>query len=329
MVGERPAILVVGCGSIGQRHARLLAERADVAVWVCDAVDANLQAAVAAAPGTRPYADYTAALADQPAAVFVCTPNHLHRPMSIAALEAGCHVFCEKPLAESVESAREIAAAAAASDRIFQVGYVLRQYPGIKRIVTMVQDGEMGTLIGGRALVGTYFTLMCAQTPYRLREKNVLVVDYTHQPDYLRLIFGQAVRVSAESATLGKLEMMPEPNVFSLMIRYASGALVQIHLDYVQHPQQHILEVFGDRRSVALDFTSGELRVYDREREGYQAVQYAFARDDLFRTQIEDFLAAVRGEGAVPVNARDGVAALQVAEAAIASAETGQAVAVS
>src|SRR3972149_5140429 len=105
MVKDRTKVLVVGCGSIGLRHARLLAERRDVEVWVCDMRPEALQAASSAAPGARTFEDFGQALRAGPDVVFVCTPNDLHRPNAIVALEAGCDVFCEKPLAESLDSA--------------------------------------------------------------------------------------------------------------------------------------------------------------------------------------------------------------------------------
>ncbi len=327
MVGQRATrVLVVGCGSIGKRHARLLAERPDVQVWVCDTLTENLQAALAEAPGARGFDDYEAALAAGPEAVFVCTPNHLHRPMSLAALEAGCDVMCEKPLADTVENAEAIAAAAEASDYMLQVGYSLRSHAGLRRLCELVEEGVCGTIVGARAMVGTYFTLMCATTPYRLQEENALIIDYTHLLDYLRLLVGRIVRVSAESVTLGDLEMLPRPNVFSLLLTHESGALSQMHVDYVQHPQRHLTEIFGDRRTLVYDWQEYELRIFDRERDGYFVEQAVTARDDIYRNEIAAFLEARRGDRVPICSAEDGVAALQAAMAAVRSAREHRAI---
>ena len=326
MVTKKTTVLIVGCGSIGQRHARLLAERDDIEVWICDVKKAHLEATLAVAPGARAFEDFNAALKQGPGAVFVCTPDAFHRPMSIAALEAGCDVFCEKPLAESVANAEAIHAVAQASPRMLQVGYVLRCHPAIRKISEMTAAGELGNLIGGRALVGAYFTLMCAKTPYLIEAPNSLVLDYTHQIDYFRLFFGQVVRVSAESATLGDLEMMPRPNVFNMLLKYKSGAIVQLHLDYVQHPQRHSLEVFGDRRTVVFDAETSELRILDRERDGYQVQHITLARDDLYRTQIAEFLKSMSRNCIPIVSAADGVEAVRIAEAAIRSAREHRAI---
>jgi len=317
---KRTSILVVGTGSIGQRHARLLGERRDVDLSICDTDAECLREAKQAASRARVFADFEEALLEHPDAVFVCTPHRLHMPMAIAAFRAGCDVFCEKPLAESVENARAIVAAAQTSGRLLQVGYALRFHPGIRRIQRMVAEGQLGTLVGGRALVGTYFTLTAARRRYRVPRENALILDYTHQPDYLSLFFGQAQRASAECTTLGDLELVQEPNVFSMVLRYGSGALVQIHLDFVQYPNRHILELFGDRRTVVFDFISGELRTFSHGADDYRVERVSVGRDDVMREQIVSFLDARLGKHAPACTGADGMAALRVAEAAVRSA---------
>ena len=319
-------VLVVGCGSIGKRHARLLAEVPQVDVLVCDTREENLQAALEEAPGSRGFSDYDEALAREPDAVFVCTPNRLHRPMAVAAIEAGCHVMCEKPIADTLENAEAIAEAADAADTMLQVGYSLRSHNGLRRLRELVEEGVCGNIIGGRAMVGTYFTLMCATTDYRMEEENALITDYTHLLDYMRLLIGPIERVSAESATLGDLPMMPTPNVFSAILTHESGAISQFHADYVQHPQRSMTEIFGDERVLEYDWQHYELKIYHRDRPGYEVERVITGRDDIYRTQIAEFLAAIHGDMTPICSAEEGVAALRAALAAVKSAREHRAV---
>jgi len=324
MVRDRMRVLVAGCGSIGQRHARLLGERRDVEVWVCDSRPEAVERAREASGAERTFGDYEKALEAGPDLVFVCTPNHLHRPMSIRAMEAGCEVFCEKPMAESLGSARQLREAVRRSGRFFQVGYMWRTYPAIRHIARMAAQGDLGQLVGGRAMIGSYTTLLTAKTPYRLHEKNALIIDCSHQLDYLRLMFGELESVQAQCATLGRLDMLPEPNLFSLILRYESGALVECHLDYIQLPQRHILELYGDRGTVVHDFMTGETRIFDRQSEAFRTEYLRMGRDDMYRIQIAELLAALRGDRTPAVSADDGVAALEAAAAAVRSAEEGR-----
>ncbi len=324
MSQPRTTVLVVGCGSIGKRHARLLHERDDVDVWVCDRIEAHRRDAEKIAPAARAFDDFVAAVAAGPDAVFICTPDASHRPVAVAALDAGCDVFCEKPLAESVESALAIREAQVRCGRMLQVGYIMRFHPGIARIQQMAGGGELGHLIAGRALVGSYYSLMCSTTPFMIEQPNSLVFAYSHQIDYLTAIFGPATRVSAEAAQLGELDMMPRPNVFALMIRYASGAIGQLHLDFVQYPDRHRLDVIGDAKSVCLD--GAELHIFDRGREESEIETFTFERDDLYRRQIEAFLTAARTDRKPAVTIDNGLSAVQIAEAAVKAADHHRAI---
>ena len=192
-------------------------------------------------------------------------------------------------------------------------------------MLEIVRSGVLGTLVGGRAMVGTYFTLMCATTPYRMTEPNALIIDYTHLLDYMRLFLGEAERVSAESATLGDLPMLPQPNLFSLLVRYRSGAVGEIHMDYIQHPQRSHVELYGDRGVVKYDFQTGVLELFDSEKDdspthAHHVEHVIVGRDDIYRLQIETVLQAMRGEETPLATAADGVAALKLAEAAVRAA---------
>lgn len=314
-------VLVVGCGSIGQRHARLLAERRDVAVGLCDTSEPQLAEAGRTAPGADAFDSLRAALTWPPDAVFVCTPNRVHAPVAIAALEAGAHVFCEKPLADTIAAGRAIIDASQRTGRLLHVGYVMRCHPMVEFLRERVSSGAIGNLVSGRAMVGTYQTLTYARTDYRLAEPNALVHDYTHELDLLGLFFGPPKAVVAEKACLGELPIQPDPNVFALIVTFASGAVASVHMDYVQHPQQRRLELYGDRGHLAGDFVAGQCRHYEHGEDGFHARPFPLGRDDLFRDQIDRFLSAMRTDREPMVSGDDALGAMALAHAAIRSAD--------
>ncbi len=323
MTNDQTKILVVGCGSIGQRHARLLAEREDVAISLCDTDGGNLDTARMVAPGATTFERHRAALADEPDAVFVCTPNRLHAPITIEAMEAGADVFCEKPIADQVVAGESMVAASDRTGRLLHVGYVMRMHPMAKFMREMVDRGAIGQLVSGRAMVGTYYTLQCARTPYRLEESNALIYDYTHELDLMALFFGSPRAVVATKAVLGNVEIKPEPNLFALIVTFESGAVVTVHMDYIQLPQRRWLELYGDRGTLAGDFTDNQCRHYEygNGNDGYHAYPFTLGRDDLYRAQIEEFLKAVRTTRQPVVSGREALQALRLAEAGIRSAD--------
>ena len=103
--------LVVGTGSIGLRHLRLLRERENLSVEVCDSRPEGLAEAAEIAPEVPQWGDFQQAVAASPQIVVIATPPTFHAALACAALEAGAHVFCEKPISDSGRGARSMIAA--------------------------------------------------------------------------------------------------------------------------------------------------------------------------------------------------------------------------
>ncbi len=122
--------VVVGAGDMGSRHAR---HWAAAGAHVLAVVDPDLARAAAAARETdaRPLADLDAALALQPDVVSVCTPTFLHAPTTIAALQAGAHVLCEKPAALTLADAFAMRDAAVSAGRELRIGFMRRFDPAL------------------------------------------------------------------------------------------------------------------------------------------------------------------------------------------------------
>jgi predicted dehydrogenase len=316
-------ILVVGCGSIGRRHVRLLRERRDVSVAACDTSAAAARQIKRIGREVRVFTSLGAALARGPEIVVVATPNETHCDVTLKAFEAGAHVLCEKPLADTPRRGRKMVAAAAKHGRVLAVGYCLRFRPSLQHIAKMVRRGELGNLVGGRAMVGTYKTLLCARSDSRSMY-GALILDYTHELDYLRLLFGEVTRVTCFANDLGDKKRKASPSVAVIVLGHESGALVSVHMDYVQHPQRRILEVYGDRKTVELDFQAGLMRVFDCKKPGYQTLKFPTAVDDMFRAEHQDMLDAVRKGRPPCVDGEAGLRVLETADEAIRQIRRGR-----
>ena len=96
-------VLVVGLGSIGRRHARLLKEMPDVRVSVVEPVQANIDRAVGEAGPVKVYPTLEDALRHPFDIVMIATPHTMHTAQTVQCLEAGCNVFCEKPMSDTLE----------------------------------------------------------------------------------------------------------------------------------------------------------------------------------------------------------------------------------
>lgn len=141
---------MIGVGKRGNAHLTRLVERSDVTVGaVCDIDPSARDAAQSAAQADDPrsYADYTELLRQEDIdAVLIATPCYLHAEMSAAALEAGKHVFCEKPLAISADQVKLVLDAARKSNAVFQIGQQSRSSPHMQGVVREIHEtGLIGT----------------------------------------------------------------------------------------------------------------------------------------------------------------------------------------
>ena len=167
-------------------------------------------------------------------------------------------------------------------------------------------------------MVGTYNTLLCAKTNFREQMYGALLVDYTHEFDFLRAIFGEVRDVHCWTNDLGSKEKRCRPALAATTMRFESGAIVSVHMDYVQHPQRRSVEVFGDRKTVALDLQTDRMKIFDASREGHQVLSFDNVRDDRLRAEHQDFFDAAQKGNRPRVDGEAGLRVLEVAEQAIA-----------
>ncbi|SPE52259.1 Oxidoreductase domain protein [Verrucomicrobia bacterium] len=147
-------VAVIGLGTWGREiiNTFALLPQADIAV-ICDTFPSALRRAGKDAPGAKQTADYTTILSNKEiTAVVVATPTHQHKEIALAALKAGKHVYCETPLANTIEDAREIALAAkAAGHQVFQSGLQMRSDPQSHFLLPFIRSGALGQFIMARA----------------------------------------------------------------------------------------------------------------------------------------------------------------------------------
>jgi len=152
--GTALKVAVIGCGVWGREILNTLARlpSAEIAA-VCDTYGAMLRRAKEPAPNAEQVEDYTQILSNKDIpAVIVATPSHQHKDIVLAALKAGKHVYCEAPLAHTIEDARAIARAAKeAVAQYFQAGLLLRSDPQRRFLLDFLRAGAAGRMVKARS----------------------------------------------------------------------------------------------------------------------------------------------------------------------------------
>jgi predicted dehydrogenase len=270
---------VIGTGFIGPVHVEALRRLGVTVSAICDVADLGAKAAARLAI-PQAFADFQELLACQDVdVVHITTPNRFHCEMSLAALEAGKHVVCEKPLAMNTRETARIVKAARAAKRVFAVNYNVRFYPAVLTLRRLVERGELGDIIH---VNGSYMQdWLFKETDYNWRllpkegGKLRAVADIgTHWMDTVSFILGAEIQsVLADLATwhqtrkrpLGEVQTFAKANAQmkyaaypvetddfgSVLLRFANGARGNLAVSQVAAGRKNCIriEVYGSKKS--------------------------------------------------------------------------------
>ena len=313
-------IAVVGLGSIGFRHSRLLNEREDVSVEFVEPNAETLAKAKKEIGDLPSHNSFEEMLATKPEMVLIATPHSMHCRQTVLALEAGIDVLCEKPMSDSLASAKEMKAAADRTGRVLDIGFTLHFDPKIRRLKELVDNGTLGTVLHAHTLVGTYLTLVLSGSRYQSRQEGALFFDYAHQPDLFYWMLGKKpTAVYASAVQGGDIELSSNPNIVLINCEYDSPLVTSVHLNYVQMPLRGYYEIVGDKAYAVLDAVTGTLAVGYREEDRMATETIGVERDDLYRDEHQAFLDAVAGKRKPETSADAGLVSTAICEAAMKS----------
>ncbi len=326
------SVLVIGCGSIGERHLRCFLQASRAQVTACDANPATLQK-MADTYKVPTVTDWQAALKSKFDAVVICTPANLHVPMAIAALTAGSHVLVEKPLSHSLAGVDELIRTRDRTGRQVAVAYVLHVYALLAAAREFLRRGEFGpvcqaTIVSGQSF--PFFRPAYAQTYYRDRRTGGGAIQdaLTHSVNWVESVLGPADSVLCDCAhlVLPKVEVEDTVHVSS---RHGA-ALATFALNQFQQPNETTLQFNSAGGSVKIEL---HLQRWGTFAEGAKDWTWhsvpAGERDTPFIAQANAFLDQLEGQPSLLCSLEAAAQTLRFNLAALASAESGARVACS
>ena len=256
---------MIGCGHIGGIHSFALRAlhrggMVDAPLVATYDTDGSRAEAFAQAHGRAVVAESPGELLDAVDAVWICTPTSSHRSLVEAAAEAGVDIYCEKPLATTLDDARAMLAAVEAAGIRSQVGLVLRASPPIAAVQQLATDAEEM----GRPMVATlrddqYFPIQGQygstwRSDVALAGGGTLIEHSIHDLDVLSWILGPALEVTARTANFAGHAGIED--LATVTLTHGNGAvssLVSVWHGVLSRPSTRRLEVFGERGIVWLD----------------------------------------------------------------------------
>jgi predicted dehydrogenase len=327
MAARRHRVLVVGVGSIGERHLRCFRATGRAELALVETNDAVRRAVAERYGVAQAAADLDAALAWRPDVAVIATPAPLHVPLALRLAGAGVHVLVEKPLGVSTDGVPRLAAVVRERGVTAAVAYVYRCHPLLAAMRQAVREGRFGRPVELVAVAGQHFPT------YRPAYRSIYYADraagggavqdaLTHLVNAGEWLLGPIDRLVADAAHQ-VLDGVAVEDTVHLLARHGP-VLASYSLNQHQAPNEIALTVVGTRGTARCEFHAHRWRWTTRPEEPWHdEVLPPLERDPLFIVQANAFLDAVEGGAAVPCSLEEGAQTLRVNLAALASVEGG------
>jgi len=316
---------VIGVGAMGQNHARVYSEIAEL-VGIADS-DVKVGGPASNRFSVSYFTDHKALLQEDLDAVSVCVPTEHHAAVAKDAIERGIGVLVEKPLASSVEQARSVVDAAGRAGVVLAVGHIERHNPAIAVVKRQLQEGQYGDLV-------TITSRRVSSFPGRVRDVGVVMDLGVHDIDVMRHLVGSPVE-SVFALGGRKLHERFEDHA-NLLLRFLSGVHGFVEVNWLTPMKVRRLALTCLKNFVEVDYTDQSITVssstlgpldpfnlYQIPLE-HHTQQIHVRKEEPLKRELEDFLAAVQGRRDPLVTGADAVETLRVAEAAMESHRKGR-----
>ncbi len=311
---------VVGVGSMGQNHARVYSEIADL-VGVVDA-DPETVKRVAARTESKPFPSVKELVAAGAEAVSVAVPTKMHARVANELIDAGVHVLVEKPLAPTLEEGRKIVGRAKDAGVVLAAGHVERHNPVVAFAKEALEAGEWGDLI-------TASSRRVSNFPDRVRDVGVIMDLGVHDVDVLRHVVGSPVE--SVFASGGRKVHATFEDHATILLNFRNGVNGFVEVSWLTPMKVRKFALTCLKNFVEADYTeqsvlisSSTLQKHDPSdlyhiSFHYDTRQVSVQKEEPLKRELKDFLAAIQEKHEPLVSGEDALETLRVCEAAVRS----------
>jgi predicted dehydrogenase len=325
--------LIVSLGSIGRRHARNLRQLYPAA-----------QIAALRQPRTLPappppevdveFFSMEDAILFAPHAAIVAGPAVHHVPASLALVRAGIPVLVEKPLGSDLTGVASLVSESRMRGVAVMVGYNLRFLPSMRELKQRVRAGDLGRIHGVRIDVGQYLPDWRPGSRYeesvsaRRELGGGVLLELSHDIDYLLWIFGMPARVHAVGGIYSDLQLDVEDQV-DLLLEYDNPRmLASVHLDFLQRPAGRSCRIQGTEGTLRWDGLNDTLDLYLAAQGQWRNLVASQGKDrnEMYLEELRQFMHCIETRSLPPVDVTEGADVLKVVDAARNSMRSGSSV---
>ncbi len=325
--------LIVGLGSIGTRHASLVRQLLpDVKIVALrhQGADGKLNTDIDHCVKT-----VDEALFFRPQAAVIANPAPCHLDVALPLAEAGVHLLIEKPISSSMDGVLNLIEVCRARSLILMTGYNLRFLPSLQNFRDFIKAGKVGKILSVRAEIGQYLPSWRPDSDYRqtVSAKAALgggvLLELSHEIDYLRWLFGDIEWVSAIQGRQSALDIDVEDTAHIVM-GFSQQAeqmpvIANLNMDFIRHDTTRNCTVIGESGTLRWNALAGTVEQFEQGASEWKVLFNELpGRDSSYIYQWKHFIACIT-DGIRPfVSGNDGLEVLRVVEGVRRSSSEGK-----
>jgi predicted dehydrogenase len=327
---------VVGYGSIGKRHLRIARHLLP---------DADIQVLRHQECVDRPehsngcFSSVDSALAFAPQIAVIANPAAFHITVGLPLAKTGVHLLIEKPLAASLDGVEDLIEACRGHNSVLMTAYNLRFLASLQRFRELLNDGVVGRILSVRSESGQYLPSWRPDADYRTSvssRKDLgggVLLELSHELDYLRWIFGEVDWVTATTLRQSDLEVDVEDTAHLTLgfaaDRSGNRLVATLSIDFIRHDTTRNCTAIGEKGSLRWDALTGVVAHFESGATGWRELfRHQPLRDDSYQAEWKHFISCIDEQRVPLITGEDGRRVLQIIQAARRSAESGSSAAV-
>jgi len=319
-------VVIIGFGSIGQRHCKNLLEKSNAEIFL--STKHNIKN-FKNNKRIQNLPSFEKCLKNQPEIGFVCNTSNLHIQTAIKLAKNNCHLLIEKPLSNSLKNITPLLSLIEKNKLITLMGFNLRFHPCLIKVKQLLSKNKIGRVIYVHAENGSYLPDWHPEEDYRksYSSSNALgggaVLTCLHEIDYLYWLFGNVKEVSAITGKFSDLDIDSE-DLSSISLRFKNNIIAEVHLDLFQRPAQRSCKIVGTNGTLFCDFNRNIVSLYELNKKKWKEIMNLknYNLNDMYVEEMKQLLKCVRTQNKSINDIDQGLKTLKIGLAVLKSAKS-------
>lgn len=322
-------LLIIGCGSIGRRHAKVFSKLGIKTIYAVDINPQRLELIQKECKIKKIFNKIDEALNEKIDCAIIATPPHIHTELSIKCAKLKIHLFIEKPLSVTKDGLVELNQICRDNNLTCYVSYCYRYIPSVVQLKKYIDSNKIGKVLSYRLWISSYLPDWHPWEDYRnfymafKEQGGGALYDESHGIDLIRWLFGEIKSVQSNIGNVSDLEISSD-DIALLLSDHKNGIKGSCHFDLLGRSPQIGIEIIGSDGTIKWDRINPSIKIYSVATRNWS--EELFEDDDMvssYTHQAKAFIDNIKNGKKLKNDLNSGIKTLEVILASIASNEEG------